>query len=358
MFCCSNCFRDPEIKAILDTNKSEIGNCDFCKSRGVYVHNLDTSTNIAELLDGVLDVYTDDSNFLNSIPKDQKSFLKNALHDDWSIFNLEPDDIYHLITRLCHTRYEEQSKLFDSPVAIASRHDNKYLEEHSILKNHSWPVFVDDIKRKNRFHTNHINKDKLIAFLRCSAKTLNKGEKFYRARVCQNQVGYKCEEMGAPPNDKARAGRVNPDGISVLYLSNNELTTLYEVRAGMYDYVTIGTFELQEDINIIDLTNLDCISPFLIGRVLDLTQYAINIQHLKMIAKEIAKPLRNECALDYLPTQYISDFIHSQGFNGIKYKSTLYEEGYNLAIFDTELFKCIETKVCDIESIKYQYKKI
>ena len=31
-----------------------------------------------------------------------------------------------------------------------------------------------------------------------------------------------------------------------------------------------------------------------------------------MIAQEIAKPLRNVNALDYLPSQYINDFIRSK----------------------------------------------
>ena len=39
MFCCSNCFSDSEIKAIIDTNK-KVGNCDFCGSKNVNVYEL------------------------------------------------------------------------------------------------------------------------------------------------------------------------------------------------------------------------------------------------------------------------------------------------------------------------------
>lgn len=165
--------------------------------------------------------------------------------------------------------------------------------------------------------------------------------------------------MGAPPNDKAKGGRVNPEGISILYLADEAETTLYEIRAGVYDYVTVGRFKLLKDIEVINLANIDQISPFIgIDYGFDLTQYAMNIEHLKMIAQEISKPLRNDNALDYLPTQYISDYIRSKGYDGIEYGSTMRKQGFNLAVFDPTLFKCTSTKVYDVKSISYDYKPI
>ena len=147
--------------------------------------------------------------------------------------------------------------------------------------------------------------------------------------------------MGAPPHDKAKGGRVNPAGISILYLSDEAETTLYEIRAGVYDYVTVGCFKLLKDIEVINLANIDRISPFIgIDYGFDLTQYAMNIEHLKMIAQEIAKPLRNDNTLDYLPPQYISDYIRSKGYNGIEYGSTMRKQGFNLAVFDPMLLRC------------------
>ena len=48
---------------------------------------------------------------------------------------------------------------------------------------------------------------------------------FYRARVCLDEVGFPKLKMGAPPANLATAGRVNPEGISVLYLANSVRTT-------------------------------------------------------------------------------------------------------------------------------------
>lgn len=358
MFCCSNCFVDTEIKAIIDGYQTT-GNCDFCGSRRVQVYEIGKDQAIAELFDGLLDIYTPISDLPDSFPREQTDLMKNILLNDWNIFNLNSERIYRLITEICSSRYKDQPELFDSPVGIRQTQDCDYLEEHSILKNNCWIDFVEGIKRKNRFHSNYINTDRLFVFLRCAAKSHRKGEIFFRSRVCHDETGFKRSEMGPPPNDMAKAGRVNPVGISILYLADSEETTFYEIRAGIYDYVTAGKFKLLEDIDVINLANIDRISPFIgVDYDFDFTEYAINIKHLKMIAKEIAKPLRNDNALDYLPTQYISDYIRSKGYAGIEYGSTLRRQGTNLAVFNKDLFKCTSTRVYDIQSISYDYDPI
>lgn len=249
--------------------------------------------------------------------------------------------------------------MFDGPVGIRQSIDHDYLEHNSILKNYCWNDFVEGIKRKNGFHSNYINTDKLYTFLKCARKTYKAGEIFFRSRICPNEKGYTCSEMGPPPEANAKAGRVNPTGISILYLSDSRDTTLYEIRAGVYDYVTVGRFELQEDIEVINLATIDRISPFIgIDYGFDFIQYAINIEHLKMIGQEIAKPLRNENALDYLPTQYMSDYIRSKGYDGIAYISTMRKNGMNLAVFNEQLFKCIDTTVYDVKYISYSYDEL
>ena len=358
MFFCSNCFADTEIKAIIDGNKT-IGTCDFCGSHDTYVYEIGRDQIIAELFDGLIDIYSPISDLPADFPREKTDLMKNTLYNNWRIFNLKLDAVYRLITTLCSDRYKDQPELFDNPVGIRQSQDRTYLEEHSILKNNCWNDFVEGIKHKNRFHSDYINTDKLFVFLRCAVKTHRKGEVLYRSRICPNEKGFMRTEMGSPPDHKAKGGRVNPTGISILYLSDSKETTLYEIRAGIYDFVTVGRFKLQRDIEVINLADIDRISPFIgIDYGFDFTQYAVNIEHLKMIAQEIAKPLRNDNALDYLPTQYISDYIRSKGYDGIEYISTMCKKGANLAVFDPSLFKCTGTSVYDVKSISYSYDPI
>lgn len=353
MFCCSNCFTDVEIRAIIEGKKRK-GHCDFCGSHNVFVYDTDKDNTLSELFDGLLDIYTPISFLEPDFPEEKTELLKNLLCESWQIFNLEPEKVNSLIKSICTERYIVQPELFDTPVGIKQAQDADYLEENSILKNYHWNEFVEGIKHKNRFHSNYLNMDKLLIFLRCAAKKHRKDMIMYRSRICPNDKGFKGRDMSAPPVNLAKSGRVNPEGISFLYLSDSKDTTYYEIRAGIFDFVTVGSFKLLKDIEVINLANIEKISPFIgIDYGFDFTQYAVNIEHLKLIASEIAKPLRNDNVLDYLPTQFISDFIHSKGYDGIEYTSTMHKNGTNLAVFDPSLFKCIKTQVYDITSITY-----
>ncbi len=162
--------------------------------------------------------------------------------------------------------------------------------------------------------------------------------------------------MGAPPARKASAGRANPEGISCLYLADSLDTTLHETRASVYDYISVGKFKLLQDIEVVNLAAIDKVSPF---QEIDISLLAINQPHLKKIGNEISKPLRrHDSILDYLPTQYISDYIKSEGFAGIEYKSTMCKDGVNFAIFDEALLECIEIEEYDIESLSYKYNQV
>ena len=77
------------------------------------------------------------------------------------------------------------------------------------------------------------------------------------------------------------------------------------------------------------------------------------------IGNEIAKPMRRfDKTLDYVPTQYICDYIKHLGYDGIKYKSTLSNGGTNYAIFKEKKFECVQVKVVHIGNIQYEWAAI
>lgn len=362
MNCCENCFEDEEIVQIIRSGQ-RCGDCDFCGARDVLIYNLDQGNDIEELFNNVLDIYTPINVLPCNFPRMKTDLIKNIIHDKWGFFNrnFNNEDVYRMLTGICKRRYEIQPDLFDSPVGIKEIEDHTVLAENAILKGGSWKEFVEDIKYKSRFHGNYLNLTQLLKFVNCTKVECKKGEVFFRSRVCDNPEGYSSDQMGAPPKDKVKSGRLNPEGISVLYLSDDPETTFYEVRAGVYDYVSLGKFELLKDISVADLTRIDQISPFVVAQSqlnIDLFQYAINIDCLRQISAEIARPLRFENVLDYLPTQYICDFIRSNGFDGVRYKSVMREGvGNNLAVFDETNLQCINVEVHDVSHISYSHNK-
>lgn len=241
-------------------------------------------------------------------------------------------------------------------------YDSVYLKDHALLKNNDWDAFVVEIKTKNRYHSKLINfriLEKYCSFIR---KTYKAGNLFYRARISE-QSGYPISEMSAPPAGKSSEGRANARGITCLYVASDIDTTLHEVRAGVFDFVSVGTFRLKQDITVVDLRAITEISPFVEG--LEYLDHAINKQYLEKLNTEMSKSLRrSDSTLDYVPTQYIVDFIKSiehndmQEYDGIEYNSTTNPGGYNLAIFNPDLFECIAVNVYDIEKLQYTSKKI
>jgi hypothetical protein len=356
MICCSLCFKDIAIKAMID-GLQRIGSCETCGRKNVYIYDTEeVNDDLVQVFDGLLDIYTPSSSLPNEFPKEKLNLLNNELFEKWNIFNLEKEKIYTLIKCICKERYAENPAIFEERVGILASQQESYIMNNSILKSFEWEDFVEAIKKENRFHTDYFNKDILNAFLKYAKKSYEKGSIFYRARI-SNIDGWPIKDMGAPPLGIASDGRVNASGISCLYLSNDKETTIHETRAGTHDYVTIGRFMLKEDISIVNLINLHQISPFLTVTDIDFTKHAVNRKHLEKIGNEIAKPLRRQDSpLDYLPTQYISDFIKSKGYQGIEYKSTMNENGRNLAIFNENLLECIDVSVVKIRTINYSHR--
>lgn len=231
---------------------------------------------------------------------------------------------------------------------------------HEIVKplQLSWAQLTEEIKYTNRFHLqNKLDLKKLRTLLNRYKKPIKKGRKFFRARI-STEKGYQSSEMSNPPKEKTRSGRANPTGISYLYLADHIKTTLYETRASLYDFVTIGEFRLEEDIEVVNLRG-DTYDPMLLADNEELEDFLIHQPFINELELNLSKPKRrSDNELDYLPTQYLSEFIKSIGFDGVEFQSSLYSEGYNIAIFKPEKFECINVQLCEIINIDLNHRII
>jgi len=358
---CSHCVIDSELRPIIESIGQIEDNCPICGKRKAYIYNTEINSDLTEYFEEkLLDIYTPESLLPPDFPAEEKRLLITELTDRWHLFSdrLTTTDIYHIVRAICAEKYSSMPSLFDAPIGIAELNDKDFLRKHSLLRSYSWDDFVNSVKKQNRFHSNHVNLEILNRYCSFIRKVYKKGSIFYRARI-STEDGFLPEEMGAPPAEKATAGRANSAGIRCLYLASDTETTFHEIRAGAFDYVSVGRFELTEDIVVVDLKLIDQISPFIDG--LNVLEHAINKEHLKRINMEISRTLRrNDSILDYLPTQYIADFIKSITYEGrpeyagIEYRSTLKKDGHNLAIFYPELFVCKDVEVYHIRELRYE----
>lgn len=97
---------------------------------------------------------------------------------------------------------------------------------------------------------------------------------------------------------------------------------------------------MKRDIKVLDLSSIGHDSPFYVDS--DKVKYLLNEGTLHQIQNDLAKPMsRLDSELDYLPTQYISDFAKYLGYDGVKYFSTFNKNSYNVALFDSSACDCI-----------------
>lgn len=364
MIFCERCFNDKEITSIIrNVSISHTGECPVCHHKEVHLYDTDLQSELTPYFEELLNIYTPATILPKTYPIAETRSLIDDLKDRWNIFSEIPRiKVYEILKSICNEFYASVPELLEETVGIPELYDSSYLREHALLKNNDWDSFVTEIKTKNRYHSKLINFDILEKYCSFIRKTYKEGDVFYRARI-SGRNGYPINEMSAPPAGKSSEGRANARGITCLYVANDVDTTLHEVRAGVFDYVCVGTFRLKQDITVVDLRAIAKISPFVEG--LEYLDHAINKQYLEKLNNEMSKSLRrSDSVLDYVPTQYIVDFIKSiehngeQEYDGIEYNSTTNPSGYNLAIFDPELFECISVSVYDIENLQYTSKKV
>lgn len=364
MIFCSNCFADHEIQDII-VGLGNLGECPVCEEQNTYIYDTSLNSDLTELFESLIEIYTPLSLLSSDFPRENSQLLKEELKQNWNIFNekISSANVYKIVKSICMELYGTNPKLFDEPIAIKELLNEDYVKNNSIIKDNTWEDFVDCIKYKSRFHIDCISPKIFDDFFNLSKTKYQAGQIFYRARI-SDEKGFSHSDMTAPPKEKIKNGRANPEGIRCLYLANDIDTTIHEVRANIFDHITIGKFILQKDITLVNFKQINSISPFVVN---DLTKYAINKPVLAKINNEIAKSVsRNDSVLTYLPTQYICDYIKSirdddkqaNMYDGIEYSSTTSPNGYNIAIFNPDILKCDSIEIYKIKSIDYKKEKV
>lgn len=176
---------------------------------------------------------------------------------------------------------------------------------------------------------------------------------FYRARI--HSVGqsepFQLTEMGAPGRGRAGAGRINPEGMSFLYVAEAADTVIAEVRPWLGANISVGTFRLKRGARVLDIgkqsqtTGNDDPNLFLQNKLAE-----VFFAH-----KYFSAPKHNEDRLGYLASQYVADVVKGMKFDGLSYPSALKKGGKNTAFFDSEIAECIEVKVHEVAGISYKH---
>lgn len=352
-----DCFKDEQLRSLIKS-KSHYGDCEIKKTSNCIIYDTKIDFYLEENLKEVINVFSVASH-INVQESDSRVAYLGTFLREWNIFNLSENEIQIVIKEIFHEKYQEEPALFEEKVTIRELFSPDFMEKNCVLRTYSWEDFCYNIKHINRFHVRLMNLELMKELFKNMALNIPKGSlRLFRSRICDETCyndGYTKDGIGAPPISKTMSGRTNSEGIQCLYLTNDEESSFHEVRARDHDHVCVGKFLQMKDLNIVDLSLFDNIGPFSLPDF-DMTWFAINIGIIRKIGNEVAKPMRRfDRIIDYVPTQYICDFIKHLGYDGIKFKSTFINQGINYAIFNDKTFECIETRVAKIRNVEYHW---
>jgi hypothetical protein len=328
MFCCANCFGDSFLDKHIPKISKRTGTCTFCAE-----HNT-ALIEPSELLDhfqSVCSVYTEDRS------ADAK-LLVEWFQNDWQIFtSLEHIKAQALLGEI----------LNDGDIV---RRSHLPLTVPVMAAVEKWGSFRAEIMWKNRFFFCHELdlprlKGLFDTYLETDASEF--GGLIYRARIQIGSSAIPITEMGHPPAAHAKNGRANPVGIPYLYAASTPDTAIAETRPHPGDLLSVAKFRVTGPLRLLNLLHpRKTISPLEVDEG-ELSALRHDLSFLCHLESELAKPILPRVAdLEYLPTQYLCEFIKNCGYDGVVFKSSI-STGANVALFD-------DSKVCPESLTQYE----
>ncbi|OBU35996.1 RES domain-containing protein [Photobacterium phosphoreum] len=168
------------------------------------------------------------------------------------------------------------------------------------------------------------------------------GTEFFRVRHAAAKERFTTfSEMGVPPVGVASAGRMNPAGISYLYLAYQKETAEKEVLEWSKRWFT-AKYKTKVDIPIIDFSIAPSVPSVFEP---ELYESRHNRYFLHAIIKDLIAPVSKDGKehVDYVPTQIVSEYFRykfkdesGNGIMGLKYPSVKDDTGTNIAVFSSD----------------------
>lgn len=365
MNCCEKCFDDKFLQDFIRSSNQH-GTCDYCGSAAVAI--IDCS-DLREKFLRFLDLYERADIGTNMYPWESAIDLGEALSDmiqlEWEIFSETLP--YEQQRVLLGSIYNGRLRPRDYDTSAIPVDDLWVDSERNFSHDSSdvrWEAFADYVKSVRRYviewddiHEVNDPAHWLPALLTKTELMLTVGTKLFRAREGKNKSGagpIPTKFMGSPPPDMAVSGRANPYGIPYLYLASDHGTAIAEIRPWVGAEITIGEVEVKEDLKLLDLSD----RPYLRDGPFSVDDLATTIEEyslLRALAEQLSKPTNPALSnIEYVPSQYLTEVIASNGFDGIRYASSL-GQGVNYVLFESKKVAIVDSKLFRIESVQYTH---
>ncbi|QDV71888.1 RES family NAD+ phosphorylase [Botrimarina mediterranea] len=312
MLCCGRCFNDRGLrKQIIPTISTQSGTCPTC---GATAQALVDAVDLIDHFESLCGIY---------IPSEDGPVLVDWLIEDWNIFAVERSQAQLLLVEIL-----DDGQRVRRPVTPSADCKSDSLER--------WTQLSDELRSRNRFFPTtpfvHKRLEELLAWLMLDEDEWE--QHWYRARIESDGVPFPADQMGAPPGRLASHGRANPVGIPYLYLASTPETAVAEVRPHPGQKACVAEFSIANYLRVVDLRNpRELVSPFLLGDESAIALMRGDIAFLERLGRELSTPVvPDAAAIDYIPSQYLCEFIKKCNYAGVIYGSSV-GDGMNLALF-------------------------
>lgn len=348
--CCLNCFSDAAIKEKIQRD-GQIGRCSYCNSNSVIAIEPHQLANLFDLLTDCITpvesggknaslIFDEEFRVFDDSVRDKELLLKDILGEDFN-------EIQYVLI------YDTDSYVDSwSPFKNELIHNNRFFPKHELFST----VFSQSNTHESNGSNNTQESITFTSLIGDLGTIRYINETFYRARISEEKL--EPDNMGMPPAKQASAGRANPQGIAYLYLADNIGTCIQEVRPSNGAIINISAFTATRDLNFIDLTDPK--------KTVSLLKYEENEIHLilqfmnwlELFSEELSKPVLPEKShLEYIPTQFVCEYIKAiANIDGIIFSSS-YGSGNNLVLFHSEGFDVASPTLYEVDSVTVDFSQ-
>ena len=93
------------------------------------------------------------------------------------------------------------------------------------------------------------------------------------------------------------------------------------------------------------------VSPFILDSAEQIARVRGGLPLLERLGVELTKPVQpRSAAFEYIPSQYLCEFIKKRGYEGVVYGSSV-SDGINLALFNPDLAIGMEVTVSHVDRV-------
>lgn len=357
-FICSICIPNKHLRSVVET-EGATGSCSNCKRQDIRVFSIEQ---LADFIAPVISQHFWTSDDIYRPTGEER--------------DAEPPTVFDLgeiVMGMMNADIDFRDELVDAIVEGEGcdirnggipffEHGGDYVQipedEHADYFTPRWNYIVEELKHNRRFFSESVREffngifngvDDIMAVetspikIRKVVRNEPEGFTVYRARIIDSSDITKVQnnsfkEVGPTPKEKARAGRMSPEGVVALYCATEKETAIAELRPAIGQTCAVIGLRFSKELRLLDFRRLE--------RALDdgWSSYLDPNYHDRADARDflrklhylISQPIAPGKEADYLITQTMAEYlahVYEPGFDGIVFGSSQFKKGTNIVLF-------------------------